>query len=301
MHIMGRGFTTGLVAAAYGLGTFFTGFPIDSMIKSSGYALRLVVWGIVQGVVGVAPALGLQVPPEGYRPTGFDPDFVRTELPIQAQLLPKDVVSQFDCCGAELKQAVDVGVENSLPFVDWAVHNVGVQPRHACAAHQDVDMARSGLGALGCPPDLLRLRDVDVFRAGFGSELGLRHVELGLVDVPQCELSTLGDDAAGDGEADARSAARDERGHAVEPVFAATFGFFLQPTFANGVRLGRKGAPIWLLRQGLCRVRRDTVAPSLPLFARAQVSTRVGQSGMRPPGRSLEQLHFLGHQQRAEL
>jgi hypothetical protein len=48
-------------------------------------------------------------------------------------------------------------------------------------------------------------------------------------------------------------------------------------------------------------VRRDTVAPSLPLFARAQVSTRVGQSGMRPPGRSLEQLHFLGHQQRAEL
>jgi hypothetical protein len=36
------------------------------------------------------------------------------------------VVSQFDCCGAELKQAVDVGVENSLPFVDWAVHNVGV-------------------------------------------------------------------------------------------------------------------------------------------------------------------------------
>ena len=30
----GRGFTTGLVAAAYGLGTFFTGFPIDSMIKA---------------------------------------------------------------------------------------------------------------------------------------------------------------------------------------------------------------------------------------------------------------------------
>jgi hypothetical protein len=68
----------------------------------------------------------------------------------------------------------------------------------------------------------------------------------------------------------------------------------------NGVRVGRKGAPIWLLRQGLGRVRRDTVAPSLPLFARAQISG-VGQLGMRPPGRSLEQLHFLGHQQRAEL
>jgi hypothetical protein len=34
MHIMARGFTTGLVAAGYGLGTFFTSFPIDSMIKS---------------------------------------------------------------------------------------------------------------------------------------------------------------------------------------------------------------------------------------------------------------------------
>lgn len=28
---------------------------------------------------------------------------------------------------------------------------------------------------------------------------------------------------------------------------------------------------------------------------------RLAQSGMRPPGRSLKQLHFLGHQQRAEL
>src|SRR6478736_2548556 len=75
-----RGLATGLAAAGYGFGAFFTSFPIDSMIKSSGYEHTLVVWGIIQGAIGVAAALGLRVPPEGYRPTGFDPDIVRTEL-----------------------------------------------------------------------------------------------------------------------------------------------------------------------------------------------------------------------------
>jgi hypothetical protein len=56
------------------LARFLPASQSTALIKSSGYALRLVVWGIVQGVVGVAPALGLQVPPEGYRPTGFDPE-----------------------------------------------------------------------------------------------------------------------------------------------------------------------------------------------------------------------------------
>ena len=43
-----RGLATGLAAAGYGFGAFFTSFPIDSMIKSSGYAHALVVWGIIQ-------------------------------------------------------------------------------------------------------------------------------------------------------------------------------------------------------------------------------------------------------------
>ena len=48
-----RGLATGLAAAGYGFGAFFTSFPIDSMIKSSGYAHTLVVWGIIQGVIGI--------------------------------------------------------------------------------------------------------------------------------------------------------------------------------------------------------------------------------------------------------
>ncbi len=61
-----RGLATGLAAAGYGFGAFFTSFPIDSMIKSSGYAYTLVVWGCVQAVIGVLAAQWLRTPPENY-------------------------------------------------------------------------------------------------------------------------------------------------------------------------------------------------------------------------------------------
>ena len=65
-----RGLATGLAAAGYGFGAFFTSFPIDSMIKSSGYAQTLLVWGAVQGVIGVVAARWLRTPPEGYHVSG---------------------------------------------------------------------------------------------------------------------------------------------------------------------------------------------------------------------------------------
>src|SRR5580658_4562138 len=61
-----RGLATGLAAAGYGFGAFFTSFPIDSMIKSSGYAYTLIVWGCVQAVIGVLAAQWLHTPPESY-------------------------------------------------------------------------------------------------------------------------------------------------------------------------------------------------------------------------------------------
>src|SRR5215467_3529002 len=75
-----RGLATGLAAAGYGFGAFFTSFPIDEMIRGSGYELTLVVWGIIQGIIGVAAALGLRTPPEDYRPEGYDPTTVQTEM-----------------------------------------------------------------------------------------------------------------------------------------------------------------------------------------------------------------------------
>jgi len=61
-----RGLATGLAAAGYGFGAIFTSFPVDSMIKSSGYAHTLIVWGIIQGLIGILAAQWLRVPPENY-------------------------------------------------------------------------------------------------------------------------------------------------------------------------------------------------------------------------------------------
>ena len=87
-----RGLATGLAAAGYGFGAFFTSFPIDSMIKSSGYERTLLVWGIIQAIIGVVAALGLRVPPEGYRPAGFDPETVKLEMQSRRSYTPKEML-----------------------------------------------------------------------------------------------------------------------------------------------------------------------------------------------------------------
>ena len=51
-----------MVAAGYGFGAILTTFPIDSMIKGSGYQPTLVTFGIILGVVGALAALGLRDP-----------------------------------------------------------------------------------------------------------------------------------------------------------------------------------------------------------------------------------------------
>jgi MFS transporter, OFA family, oxalate/formate antiporter len=60
-----RGFAIGMVAAGYGMGALLTTFPIDTMIKSSGYQSTLTTFGIILGLVGVAAALGLRAPRPG--------------------------------------------------------------------------------------------------------------------------------------------------------------------------------------------------------------------------------------------
>jgi MFS transporter, OFA family, oxalate/formate antiporter len=57
-----RGLATGVVAAGYGFGAILTTFPIDSMMKASGYQHTLVVFGIILGLVGAASALAMRLP-----------------------------------------------------------------------------------------------------------------------------------------------------------------------------------------------------------------------------------------------
>jgi MFS transporter, OFA family, oxalate/formate antiporter len=60
-----RGLATGVVAAGYGFGAILTTFPIDSMLKASGYQHTLVVFGITFAAVGLIGALMLRSAPEG--------------------------------------------------------------------------------------------------------------------------------------------------------------------------------------------------------------------------------------------
>jgi OFA family oxalate/formate antiporter-like MFS transporter len=57
-----RGFATGAVAAGYGFGAMLTTFPIDSMLKASGYQHTLVVFGAIFAAVGLAAALLMRAP-----------------------------------------------------------------------------------------------------------------------------------------------------------------------------------------------------------------------------------------------
>jgi len=57
-----RGLATGVVAAGYGFGAILTTFPIDSMMKQSGYQHTLVVFGIILGLIGALAALAMRSP-----------------------------------------------------------------------------------------------------------------------------------------------------------------------------------------------------------------------------------------------
>jgi oxalate/formate antiporter len=58
-----RGFAAGMVAAGYGVGAIVTSFPVDAMIKSSGYQRTLLVYGLILGSIGLLAAQGLRRPP----------------------------------------------------------------------------------------------------------------------------------------------------------------------------------------------------------------------------------------------
>lgn len=60
-----RGFAVGMVAAGYGFGAIATTFPIDNMIKASGFRDTLLLFGLILGAVGVVAALALRAPRPG--------------------------------------------------------------------------------------------------------------------------------------------------------------------------------------------------------------------------------------------
>jgi OFA family oxalate/formate antiporter-like MFS transporter len=89
-----RGFAAGMVAAGYGMGAILTTIPIAAMIPSPdwGYAKTLLVWGIAQGVVGVAAGLFLRAPAEGYSPVAAQVATVRNERQSARSYSPREML-----------------------------------------------------------------------------------------------------------------------------------------------------------------------------------------------------------------
>jgi OFA family oxalate/formate antiporter-like MFS transporter len=77
-----RGLCVGLTAGAYGVGTALTVAPIATMIKNSGYAHTLVVWGIIQGLVVLCASVFIVRPPAGWTPPGW----AQTEAKVKAHV-----------------------------------------------------------------------------------------------------------------------------------------------------------------------------------------------------------------------
>ncbi len=87
-----RGLATGLAAAGYGFGAFFTSFPIDGMIKSAGYAHTLLVWGIIQGAIGILAAQGLRIPPENYQAPSAAASSANAALQTRRSYAPSEML-----------------------------------------------------------------------------------------------------------------------------------------------------------------------------------------------------------------
>lgn len=89
-----RGLCVGLVAGSYGFGTALTALPIDHMIKTSGYRSAFITWGIIQGIIVLAAAQFLRMPPTGWLPAGW--------AAIKAKVQRKVQQSSRDCTPREM-------------------------------------------------------------------------------------------------------------------------------------------------------------------------------------------------------
>lgn len=87
-----RGLAVGVLQAGFGFGPVFTSFPINSMIAASGYQHTLVVWGLVQGLIGLIVSQGMRLPPEGYRPIDFKKETAQIALQSQRSYSPREML-----------------------------------------------------------------------------------------------------------------------------------------------------------------------------------------------------------------
>src|SRR5437016_10643859 len=78
-----RGLCVGLVAGSYGFGTALTGYPIDHMIRSSGYRSAFIIFGGMQAAVVLLAAQFLRLPPPDWLPAGWQAIKAKVQRRVQ--------------------------------------------------------------------------------------------------------------------------------------------------------------------------------------------------------------------------
>jgi MFS transporter, OFA family, oxalate/formate antiporter len=89
-----RGLCVGVVAGSYGFGTALTTLPISYLIEHNGYRTAFIVFGAIQGLVVLAAAQFLRMPPPGWLPFGWEA--------IKAKIQSKVHQSTRDCTPGEM-------------------------------------------------------------------------------------------------------------------------------------------------------------------------------------------------------
>ena len=89
-----RGLCVGLVAGSYGFGTALTTLPISYLIDHKGYQAAFIVFGAIQGIVVLAAAQFLRMPPANWSPPGWEQ--------IKAKLQSKVYQSSCECTPTEM-------------------------------------------------------------------------------------------------------------------------------------------------------------------------------------------------------
>lgn len=89
-----RGLCVGVVAGSYGFGTALTARPVAYLIEHNGYRTAFVVFGALQGLVVLAAAQFLKMPPAGWFPAGWEK--------IKAKVQRRVHQSMHDCTPSEM-------------------------------------------------------------------------------------------------------------------------------------------------------------------------------------------------------
>jgi OFA family oxalate/formate antiporter-like MFS transporter len=89
-----RGLCVGLVAGSYGFGTALTTLPISYLIDHKGYRVAFIIFGAIQGIIVLAAAQFLRMPPANWSPPGWEQ--------IKAKLQRKVYQSSCECTPAEM-------------------------------------------------------------------------------------------------------------------------------------------------------------------------------------------------------